>query len=86
MLLIAHIGRPWFVAFALGLLAGGFHHPRFGLAALAKRAAQAAFTRFKQGEGVMFMVFHSAPERRPYLIALFGFLLVVGGVLAFTTL
>jgi hypothetical protein len=34
----------------------------------------------------MFMVFHSAPERRPYLIALFGFLLVVGGVLAFTTL
>jgi hypothetical protein len=34
----------------------------------------------------MFMVFHSAPERRPHLIALFGFLLVVGGVLAFTTL
>ena len=24
MLLIAHIGRPWFLAFALSLLAGGF--------------------------------------------------------------
>jgi hypothetical protein len=24
MFLIAHVGRPWFLAFSLGLLAGGF--------------------------------------------------------------
>ena len=24
MFLIAHVGRPWFAAFALGLVAGGF--------------------------------------------------------------
>ena len=30
----------------------------------------------------MFMVFHSTPERRPFLIAAFAFLLLVGGVLA----
>ena len=24
MFLIAHVGRPWFAAFALGLIAGGF--------------------------------------------------------------
>lgn len=28
----------------------------------------------------MFMVFHSTPERRPYLIALFAFLLLAGVV------
>ena len=33
----------------------------------------------------MFMAFHSSPARRPWLIGLFGLLLVGGGILAFVT-
>ena len=32
----------------------------------------------QQGEGVMFMAFHTNPQRRPYLIGLFLVLLVTG--------
>ncbi len=34
----------------------------------------------------MFMAFHSAHAHRPWLIGLFALLLVVGGIVAFTTL
>ena len=32
----------------------------------------------QEGEEMMFMAFHSSPQRRPYLIAVFGILLMAG--------